>query len=101
MPMKESGTNVCYRCGVNNHWAKICRTAPHLVELYQASLKNKGKKVQAHATESNEQFPNVEANTSEITREQIPIIDGRSLEISDLFEDPVPKIKDDDEWAMY
>ncbi|GJR70784.1 hypothetical protein Tco_0016849 [Tanacetum coccineum] len=28
-------------CGSSNHWAKSCRTAPHLGELYQASLKEK------------------------------------------------------------
>ncbi|XP_070029664.1 uncharacterized protein [Nicotiana sylvestris] len=34
----------CYRCGGKGHWANICRVSRHLVELYQASLKNKGPK---------------------------------------------------------
>ncbi|CAN6577978.1 unnamed protein product [Malus baccata var. baccata] len=32
----------CHRCGGNGHWARTCRTPKHLVELYQASLKEKG-----------------------------------------------------------
>ncbi|XP_009628232.1 uncharacterized protein [Nicotiana tomentosiformis] len=32
----------CYRCAGKWHWINICRTPRHLVELYQASLKNKG-----------------------------------------------------------
>ncbi|XP_050156253.1 uncharacterized protein LOC126630176 [Malus sylvestris] len=33
---------VCHRCGGNGHWARTCRTLKHLVDLYQASLKEKG-----------------------------------------------------------
>ncbi|CAN6684956.1 unnamed protein product [Malus baccata var. baccata] len=29
-------------CGGNGHWVRTCRTPKHLVELYQASLKEKG-----------------------------------------------------------
>ncbi|XP_070005267.1 uncharacterized protein LOC107769870 [Nicotiana tabacum] len=32
----------CYRCSGKGHWANIYRVPRHLVELYQASLKNKG-----------------------------------------------------------
>ena len=32
----------CHRCGGNGHWARTCRTPKHLVDLYQASLKEKG-----------------------------------------------------------
>ncbi|KAK9682791.1 hypothetical protein RND81_10G096500 [Saponaria officinalis] len=31
----------CRRCGTNGHWADVCRTPKHLVELYQASIKAK------------------------------------------------------------
>ncbi|XP_033139469.1 uncharacterized protein LOC117131437 [Brassica rapa] len=33
--------SVCHRCGMDNHWAKNCRTMKHLCDLYQESLKNK------------------------------------------------------------
>ncbi|XP_075083438.1 uncharacterized protein LOC142167177 [Nicotiana tabacum] len=42
---RQNGSEIeCYRCGGKRHWANICRTPRHLVELYQASLKNKGPK---------------------------------------------------------
>ncbi|CAA7020358.1 unnamed protein product [Microthlaspi erraticum] len=34
--------NACYRCGGNDHWARLCRTPKHLVGLYQQAVK-KGK----------------------------------------------------------
>lgn len=37
-PVKDK-EDVCYRCGVTGHWSRTCRTARHLVNLYQASLK--------------------------------------------------------------
>ncbi|XP_018458489.1 uncharacterized protein LOC108829324 [Raphanus sativus] len=36
----------CHKCGMINHWTKNCRTAKHLVDLYQESLK--GKNPEAH-----------------------------------------------------
>ncbi|CAN6694599.1 unnamed protein product [Malus baccata var. baccata] len=35
----------CHRCGGNGHWARTCRTPKHLVELYQASFKEKGVEI--------------------------------------------------------
>ncbi|XP_057251651.1 uncharacterized protein LOC104890901 [Beta vulgaris subsp. vulgaris] len=44
----ENVTNVCYRCGGKGHWSRTCRTQKHLVDLYQQSLKQKGKKVETN-----------------------------------------------------
>ncbi|XP_059669041.1 uncharacterized protein LOC132314163 [Cornus florida] len=33
----------CYRCGMKGHWSRICRTPKHLVDLYRASINDKGK----------------------------------------------------------
>ena len=37
--------NNCYRCGMKGHWSRTCRTPKHLVDLYQASIKAKGKQI--------------------------------------------------------
>ncbi|GKD19888.1 uncharacterized protein Tco_1209046, partial [Tanacetum coccineum] len=51
---KSATTNTCYRCGSVNHWARACRTAKHLVDLYQQSQKNKGKEMEANFVYDNE-----------------------------------------------
>nr|XP_009772273.1 PREDICTED: uncharacterized protein LOC104222697 [Nicotiana sylvestris] len=61
----------CYHCGGKGHWANIYRTPRHLVELYQASLKNQD-------TEAN--F--VSDNNFDITH----------LDVADFFEHPDEKI---------
>ena len=38
--------NTCYRCGMTGHWSHTCRTAKHLIDLYQASIKYKGKNIE-------------------------------------------------------
>ncbi|XP_056694867.1 uncharacterized protein [Spinacia oleracea] len=44
----ENVTSVCYRCGGKGHWSRVCRTPKHLVNLYQESLKKKGKNVETN-----------------------------------------------------
>ena len=38
----------CYRCGMKGHWSRTCRTAKHLVDLYQASMKGKDKQIETN-----------------------------------------------------
>ena len=45
--------DTCYRCGMEGHWSRTCRTAKHLVDLYQTSLKENGKKIEMNFTDSN------------------------------------------------
>ncbi|XP_026451567.1 uncharacterized protein LOC113351873 [Papaver somniferum] len=40
--------SVCHRCGSPGHWANVCRTARHLIDLYQASIKGKEKKAETN-----------------------------------------------------
>ena len=38
---KKNKPDVCFRCGMNGHWSRTCRTPRHLVDLFQESQKNK------------------------------------------------------------
>ena len=38
--------NNCYRRGMKGHWSRICCRPKHLVNLYQASIKAKGKQME-------------------------------------------------------
>ncbi|CAM8941995.1 unnamed protein product [Rhodiola kirilowii] len=61
-PKSQSETS-CYRCGGVGHWSRTCRAAPHLVKLYQDSLKGKGKEVEVNlAKASNPEVNHIEAN---------------------------------------
>ncbi|XP_013731516.1 cold shock protein 2-like [Brassica napus] len=42
----HSSISVCHMCGMDNHWAKNCRTPRHLCNLYQES--QKGENPEAH-----------------------------------------------------
>ena len=53
-----AANDACYRCGSFNHWAKLCRTPKHLVDLYQQSVKNKGIKVEANLVYDNDNNDN-------------------------------------------
>ncbi|XP_060170732.1 uncharacterized protein LOC132601674 [Lycium barbarum] len=44
----------CYRCGGRGHWSRTSRTAKHLVELYQASMKRKEKNLEANFSSENQ-----------------------------------------------
>ena len=43
--------NNCYTCGMKGHWSRTCRTPKHLVDLYQASIKAKGKEIEINFTD--------------------------------------------------
>jgi Zinc knuckle len=60
----------CYRCGMTNHWSRICRNPKYLVEFYQAFIKKKRKEVE----------------TNFIENESSGILMDTHLDISDFFE---------------
>ncbi|XP_021735694.1 uncharacterized protein LOC110702299 [Chenopodium quinoa] len=62
------GKDTCYRCGMTGHWGRTCRTAKHLVELYQASIKGKEKHAEANC----------------VNEENVP---GTSFDVSDFLID--------------
>ena len=43
----------CYKYGMEGHWSRTCRTTKHLVDLYQASLKDKEKMVETNFVDGN------------------------------------------------
>ena len=65
----------CYRCGMTGHWAKVCRIAKHLCDLYQASLKEKGKEVE----------------TNLVTNDDPPMA---PLDLDDIFADNIETVGD-------
>ena len=45
---------MCFRCGMRGHRSRTCRTPKHLVNLYQASLKGKGKTIETNFADLND-----------------------------------------------
>nr|XP_016500740.1 PREDICTED: uncharacterized protein LOC107819166 [Nicotiana tabacum] len=70
-PNAKSSKIECYRCGGKRYWANICRKLRHLIELYQAYLKNK-------SPEANFVYDNE--------------FDITHLDVADFFEHPDKKI---------
>ncbi|KAL6568009.1 hypothetical protein OROHE_003693 [Orobanche hederae] len=50
-PVKNK-EDICYRCGMTGHWSRTCRTARHLVNLYQASLKRPAADIETNLIET-------------------------------------------------
>ena len=51
---------------MTGHWERTCRTARHLVDLYQASLKDKRKRVESHAIKNAGTVVAPEINTTSV-----------------------------------
>ena len=81
--------SICHRCGMTGHWSRTCRTPKHFVDLYQASLKNTGKRGESHAIEINPAaITIVEANYISVGGTPLaPEVANASLDVSDFFED--------------
>ena len=59
---------------MKGHWSHACRTLKHLVDLYQASIKAKGKEVEMNFINSD------------------VLVDLTHLDVPDFFENPKRKI---------
>ena len=70
--------NTCYRCGMTGHWSRTCLTTKHLVDIYQASIKDKGK--------------NIEVNFLDDDDDGDGGVDLTHFDGSDFFEDPTENI---------
>ena len=88
-PKKVTNESIFHRCGMTGHWSCTCRTPKHFVDLYQASLKNTGKRGESHAIEINlTAITTVEANNISVGGTPLaPEVANASLDVSDFFED--------------
>ena len=88
-PKKVTNESICHRCGMTGHWSCTCRTPKQFVDLYQASLKNTGKRGESHAIEINPAaITTVEANNISVGGTPLaPEVANASLDISGFFED--------------
>ena len=59
---------------MKGHWSRACHTSKHLVDLYQASIKAKGKEVEMNFIDSDD------------------LVDLTHLNVSNIFENPNGKI---------
>ncbi|XP_071902181.1 uncharacterized protein [Coffea arabica] len=66
----------CYQCGLKGHWSRTCRTAEHLVDLYQASLKKKDKGVETNFIDQKNDYD--DGDDADMTH----------LDVADFFEHP-------------
>ena len=88
-PMQKHD-NACINYGMNKHWARACRTLKHFVELYQAFIKGKGKRIESHSVD-NAKY-NIEVNNI-LVLHRVPIsevslapMEAISLEILDFID---------------
>ncbi|KAK2642153.1 hypothetical protein Ddye_023916 [Dipteronia dyeriana] len=61
--------NACFRCGVQRHWSRTCRTLKHLVELYLASLKAKVKEVETNFVDHDEPINITHLDVSDFSKD--------------------------------
>ena len=88
---KHDNDNTCNRCGLTGHWSRTCRTQKHFVELYQASIKGKGKRVESHSVEDIETNNALVLHTDSTNEVPLAPAEAKPLEISDFLEDnPAP-----------
>ncbi|XP_027151994.1 uncharacterized protein LOC113752054 [Coffea eugenioides] len=66
----------CYRCGMEGHWSRTCRTAEHLVDLYQASLKTKDKGVETNFIDQKNDYDDGDD------------VETNFIDVADFFEHP-------------
>ena len=51
--LSKAHENNCHIYGMKGHWSHTCHMAKHLVDLYQASIKEKDKMIEMNFTDGN------------------------------------------------
>lgn len=71
---QHKAKSVCHRCGMDNHWAKTCRTSKHLIDAYQEMIKKNPEANLAHLDGDgdfdHENDDQLEYETSDLLREE-------------------------------
>ena len=73
--------NICYQCGMKSHWTRTCRTLKHLVDLYQASLNDRGKSVETNFVQGNFNYGKIDMIHLDVVNFFLP--EGRSDDLID------------------
>ncbi|GAV91063.1 hypothetical protein CFOL_v3_34463, partial [Cephalotus follicularis] len=74
----------CNRCGMECHWYRACRTAKHWVDLYQVSLKEKGKQIETNFIGH--------CDPLETTQSDFVLMGTTHLDIANFVSDPNEKM---------
>ncbi|XP_059668728.1 uncharacterized protein LOC132313798 [Cornus florida] len=77
--------NTCYRCGMTGHWQNICRTPKYLADLYQASMKEKGKQKEMNFLDHDEPVDTTNLEMNFINHDEP--VNITNLDVSDFFDD--------------
>ena len=70
----------CYKCRMEGYWSRTCRTPKYLVNLYQASIKEKGKGIETNFVDHNDLEDPMDLGLPNG-------VDMTYLDVSDFFED--------------
>lgn len=72
---------------MTRYWSRTYHTPKHFVDLYQASLKDKGKRIETHAIKN--AMTNVKANNTSVEVTLLAPVEAKtSLDVFDFFKDP-------------
>ena len=84
---KQAYETGCYRCRMKGHWLRTYRTVKHLVDLYQVSIKGKGKQIDTNFIDGQD---TTDCNANFIDgNDAMPLT---HLDVSNFFEDSSGKI---------
>ena len=96
--MKKHDDNMCFRYGMTGHQIRTCREPKYFVDLYQTSLKGKGKHVETYTIESALALTTTEVNTALVKKDPITLVEVQSLKLSDFLKNPDGQNKASNWW---
>ena len=98
---KHDSDNACNYCSLTGYWSRACRTPKHFVELYQSSIKGKGKRVESHSIDNADDIQTNFAlvlHIAPINKVLLAPIEAKSLKILNFLEEQEEKAKNPKWW---